>query len=187
MTAFLHDDLLLFGIKRLKKNIKLMGTYGVLRLGTSEFLFDAEDLPLIENRDWYRDKDGYLVNCYYYNGRRRFTRFHRIVMHAKPKQFVDHIIAIEQTTESKICDAVNTQRTTGTVEYIHPTNPALPACITISSVASGWPTFPITESVYFLAGSSQKKTLLLRVLPKRKSCQRIFPTNTGRGGVKWII
>lgn len=37
-----------------------MGTYGVLRLGTSEFLFDAEDLPLIENRDWYRDKDGYL-------------------------------------------------------------------------------------------------------------------------------
>lgn len=68
-----------------------MGTYGVLRLGTSEFLFDVEDLPLIENRDWYRDKDGYLVNCYYYNGRRRFTRFHRIVMHAKPKQFVDHI------------------------------------------------------------------------------------------------
>lgn len=39
-----------------------MGTYGVLRLGTSEFLFDVEDLPLIENRDWYRDKDGYLVN-----------------------------------------------------------------------------------------------------------------------------
>ena len=32
-----------------------MGTYGVLRLGASEFLFDAEDLPLIENRDWYRD------------------------------------------------------------------------------------------------------------------------------------
>lgn len=113
-----------------------MGTYGVLRLGTSEFLFDVEDLPLIEN------------------GRRRFTRFHRIVMHAKPKQFVDHINRNRADNRSKICDAVNTLRTIGTVEYIHPTNPALPACITISSVASGWPIFPITESVYFLAGSS---------------------------------
>ena len=63
-------------------------------------------------------------------------------------------LAVNYGGRLEICDAVNTLRTIGTVEYIHPTNPALPACITISSVASGWPIFPITESVYFLAGSS---------------------------------
>lgn len=51
-----------------------------------------EDLPLIKGRDsWYRDKDGYLVSSYYFDGVRRFVRFHRIVMHAKPRQCVDHI------------------------------------------------------------------------------------------------
>lgn len=74
-----------------RKRIKLFGDYGILYLGSHEFLFDSEDYDLIRNRDWYRDKDGYLVNCYYFNGRRNFTRFHRIIMNAKPKQFVDHI------------------------------------------------------------------------------------------------
>lgn len=54
--------------------------------------FDLEDLPLIKGRDsWYCDKDGYLVSSYFYNGVRRFVRFHRLVMHAKPGQCVDHI------------------------------------------------------------------------------------------------
>lgn len=72
--------------------IELHDTYGVLRIKTSEFLFDLEDLPLIKGRDsWYCDKDGYLVSSYFYNGIRRFVRFHRLVMHAKPGQCVDHI------------------------------------------------------------------------------------------------
>lgn len=71
--------------------IELTGSHGVLHIGKSEFLFDAEDLSLIESRSWYKDKDGYLVSCYYFNGRRRFVRFHRIVMKAKPGQCVDHI------------------------------------------------------------------------------------------------
>lgn len=71
--------------------VELFGTYGVLRVGASEFLFDAEDLSLVESRSWYADKDGYLVSCYYFDGRRRFVRFHRIVMDAKPGQVVDHI------------------------------------------------------------------------------------------------
>lgn len=67
--------------------IELHDTYGVLRIKTSEFLFDLEDLPLIKGRDsWYCDKDGYLVSSYFYNGIRRFVRFHRLVMHAKPGQ-----------------------------------------------------------------------------------------------------
>lgn len=72
-------------------NIRLFNTYGILLVETVEFFFDLEDLPLIESRSWYKDKDGYLVSCYYFNGRRRFVRFHRIVMHATPGQFVDHI------------------------------------------------------------------------------------------------
>ena len=45
--------------------IELLDTYGILRIKTTEFLFDLEDLPLIKGRDsWYCDKDGYLVSCY---------------------------------------------------------------------------------------------------------------------------
>ena len=72
-------------------NIELFETYGILKLETSQFLFDIEDLPLIESRNWYCDKDGYLVSCYYFAGVRRFVRFHRIVMNAQPYQCVDHI------------------------------------------------------------------------------------------------
>jgi len=72
-------------------SIRLLSSHGVLQLAATEFFFDLEDLPLIESRSWYRDKDGYLVSCYYFNDRRRFVRFHRIVMKAKPGQFVDHI------------------------------------------------------------------------------------------------
>ena len=55
-----------------RKRVKLFGDYGILYLGSHEFLFDSEDYDLIRNRDWYRDKDGYLVNCYYFNGRRNW-------------------------------------------------------------------------------------------------------------------
>lgn len=74
-----------------KSSIELLSTYGILHIKALEYLFDIEDLPLIEGRSWYKDKDGYLVSCYYFNGCRRFVRFHRIVMQAKPGQFVDHI------------------------------------------------------------------------------------------------
>ena len=54
--------------------IELLDTYGILRIKTTEFLFDLEDLPLIKGRDsWYCDKDGYLVSSYFYNGVRRFS------------------------------------------------------------------------------------------------------------------
>lgn len=72
--------------------IELRDTYGVLRVKTTEFLFDLEDLPIIRGRDsWYCDKDGYLVSSYFFNGVRRFARFHRLVMHAQPGQYIDHI------------------------------------------------------------------------------------------------
>lgn len=38
-----------------RKRIKLFGDYGILYLGSHEFLFDSEDYDLIRNRDWYRD------------------------------------------------------------------------------------------------------------------------------------
>lgn len=72
--------------------VELLNTYGILHIDAAEFLFDMDDLPIIKGRDsWYCDKDGYLVSSYFYCGVRRFVRFHRLVMHAKPGQFVDHI------------------------------------------------------------------------------------------------
>lgn len=71
--------------------IKILIDYGILYLDNVEFYFDIEDLPLIQSRSWYKDKDGYLVSCYYYAGQRRFVRFHRIVMNAKEDEAVDHI------------------------------------------------------------------------------------------------
>ena len=131
-----------------------MGTYGVLRLGTSEFLFDAEDLPLIENRDWYRDKDGYLVNYYYYNGRRRFTRFHRIVMHAKPKQFVDHINrnrADNRKQNLRCCKYAENDRNRG----IYSSNKSGVAGVYYDKQRRKWvANISYNRSVYFLAGSS---------------------------------
>lgn len=71
--------------------IKILIDYGILYLDNVEFYFDIEDLPLIQSSSWYKDKDGYLVSCYYYAGQRRFVRFHRIVMNAKEDEVVDHI------------------------------------------------------------------------------------------------
>lgn len=70
--------------------VELFNTYGVLHIGTSRFLFDLDDLPIIESRDWYVDKDGYLTSSYYYCGVLRIIRFHRIVAHPQPGQRVDH-------------------------------------------------------------------------------------------------
>lgn len=72
-------------------NVKLFDTYGVLYIGMAEFLFDIEDLHIIQSRtSWYVDKGGYLTSSYYYAGIRRIVRFHRIVMHAAPDEYVDH-------------------------------------------------------------------------------------------------
>lgn len=71
--------------------VKLFDGYGVLTIGNTEIFFDIEDLPIINSRRWYVDKDGYLASSYIYNGCRCFAMFHRIVMNAKPGQIVDHI------------------------------------------------------------------------------------------------
>ena len=70
--------------------VELFGTYGVLHIGLSSFLFDLDDLPIIESRSWFVDKDGYLTSRYYYLGVLRIIRFHRIIAHPKPGQRVDH-------------------------------------------------------------------------------------------------
>lgn len=70
--------------------VELFDTYGVLHIGTSTFYFDLDDLPIVQSRRWYVDNDGYLTSSYYYLGRLRIVRFHRIVANAKPGQWVDH-------------------------------------------------------------------------------------------------
>ena len=71
--------------------IEILETHGILHIDSSEFLFDLEDLFLIQSRNWRIDKDGYLVCSYYYAGKLQITRFHRLIMKAKKGQFVDHI------------------------------------------------------------------------------------------------
>lgn len=53
-------------------------------------MFDLDDLPIVESRSWYKDKDGYLASSYFFNNRRCFVMFHREVMHAMSGQWVDH-------------------------------------------------------------------------------------------------
>lgn len=77
--------------KKCENKVKLFDTYGVLYVGASEFIFDLDDLPVVEGRTWYEDKDGYLVSYYFYAGKRRCLRFHRIIMKAQPHQHIDHI------------------------------------------------------------------------------------------------
>lgn len=70
--------------------VELFDSFGILRIGNINFYFDSEDLPLIESRSWYVDKDRYLTSSYYYLGQLRIVRFHRVVVHAQPGQWVDH-------------------------------------------------------------------------------------------------
>lgn len=70
--------------------VELFDSFGIFRIDGTIFYFDLEDLPLIENRKWYIDEDGYLTSSYYYAGQLRIVRFHRIVVHAQPGQWVDH-------------------------------------------------------------------------------------------------
>lgn len=97
-------------------NIELHDSYGILRLGSSEFLFDIEDLPIIKSRSWYCDKDGYLVCGYYFKGVRRFARFHRIIMKALPGQYVDHINkkkSDNRKSNLRICSKIENERNRG--------------------------------------------------------------------------
>lgn len=41
--------------------IEILPTHGILHIDTSEYLFNLEDLHLIQSRNWYPDKDGHLV------------------------------------------------------------------------------------------------------------------------------
>lgn len=96
--------------------IELFDTYGVLRIGPSSFLFDLDDLPIIESRSWYVDKDGYLSSSYYYLGVLRIVRFHRIVAHPKPGQQVDHRNknrADNRKQNLRCCNSVDNNRNRG--------------------------------------------------------------------------
>jgi len=71
--------------------IELFDNYGIIYVQNTPFYFDLDDLDIVESRVWYKDKDGYLTHNYFYAGKLCFARFHRIVINAKPNEFVDHI------------------------------------------------------------------------------------------------
>lgn len=138
--------------------IELLDTYGILRIKTTEFLFDLEDLPLIKGRDsWYCDKDGYLVSSYFYNGVRRFVRFHRLVMHAKPGQCVDHINKNKADNRKKnlrCCERSENDRNRSL--YSCNTSVSL-ASTSTNNVRSGLPALLITIRKFTWAGTRSRK------------------------------
>lgn len=103
-------------MKRNNQLIYLYNTYGTLIIDGTTFYFDIEDLPIIQSRSWYKDKDGYLAHCYYYNGKRCFVSFHRIIMGAKRNEVVDHINknrADNRKANLRICERTENDRNRG--------------------------------------------------------------------------
>lgn len=150
--------------------VELLNTYGILHIGVAEFLFDLDDLPIIKGRDsWYCDKDGYLVSSYFYCGVRRFVRFHRLVMHAKPGQFVDHINknkADNRKENLRCCQRSENDRNRSL--YITNTS-AFPAFSLIGREKSGSPVLPIIVRRFTSAGTMLKKMPLWHGSQKRLS------------------
>ena len=150
--------------------VELLNTYGILHIGVAEFLFDLDDLPIIKGRDsWYCDKDGYLVSSYFYCGVRRFVRFHRLVMHAKPGQFVDHINknkADNRKENLRCCQRSENDRN----RSIYITNTSGVSGVFFDrQEKSGSPVLPITVRRFTSAGTMLKKMPLWRGSQKRLS------------------
>lgn len=147
-------------------SIEILDTHGVLQLGASEFLFDVEDLSLVQSREWYRDKDGYLVSCYFFCGRRCFTRFHRIVMHAQPNQFVDHINrnrADNRKQNLRCCDRSENMRN----RSLQRTNTSGVAGVYFDKERNKW-TASITKEDAILARLSKEAELFKDFAPQRE-------------------
>lgn len=99
-----------------KQDIELFENYGILTVNHTEFLFDKEDLSVIQSRHWYADKDGYLVHSYFYFGQRHFIRFHRLILGAKPEQTVDHKNknrADNRKENLRLCERIENDRNRG--------------------------------------------------------------------------
>lgn len=62
--------------------------YGECKLKDGQsFIFDKEDTPLVESRNWWIGSDGYVIG----SDGKRSVRFHRLVMNVSPSSVVDHI------------------------------------------------------------------------------------------------
>lgn len=77
--------------QRKYNKIEHFDTYGIIYTETNSYLFDLEDEQYLLDKWWYTDCYGYLKHCYVENGTNHYVLFHRLIMHAKENEDVDHI------------------------------------------------------------------------------------------------
>ena len=73
--------------------ITLYKDYGIIKTSNfqeKEYLFDIEDVAILNGKYWYEDDYGYLTTAVKVDGKYKYLKFHRLVMSAKKGQYVDH-------------------------------------------------------------------------------------------------
>lgn len=82
-------------VHRQKKTniITLYKDYGIIKTSNfqeKEYLFDIEDVAILNGKYWYEDDYGYLTTAIKVDGKYKYLKFHRLVMSANKGQYVDH-------------------------------------------------------------------------------------------------
>lgn len=79
--------------QRKTNTIILSNDYGIIKTSNfqeKEYMFDIEDIAILNGKYWYEDDYGYLTTAVKIDGKYKYLKFHRLVMNAEKGQYVDH-------------------------------------------------------------------------------------------------
>ena len=148
--------------------VELLNTYGILRIGVAEFLFDLDDLPIIKAETVGTATKTVILSAAtftaVYGGLSAFTGW---ICTQSQASLLTTSTKTRPIIEKRICAVASGQRTTGTAASISPTHLAFPAFSLISKEKNGSPVLPITVRRFTSAGTMQKKMPLWHGSQKR--------------------